>query len=71
MHTFSHVVPFHAHVVKGSYIFKFPDRRQCDNVRCEEGGTCVDTVDSYYCICLDGYRGRSCQYGKSLFKIVR
>ncbi|XP_071829906.1 uncharacterized protein [Apostichopus japonicus] len=38
----------------------------CDDVNsCQEnpcGGTCVDTLDGYYCICPEGYTGDLCEY---------
>ena len=27
---------------------------------CQNGGTCVDSVGTYYCHCAEGYAGTSC-----------
>lgn len=36
------------------------DVNSCQENPC--GGTCVDTLDGYYCICPEGYTGDLCEY---------
>ncbi|XP_013397944.1 neurogenic locus notch homolog protein 1 [Lingula anatina] len=35
--------------------------RECSNRPCLHGGTCVDMVNSYRCLCSAGYYGTNCQ----------
>jgi hypothetical protein len=37
----------------------------CDPNPCENGGSCVEIVNSYQCQCADGYTGRNCEYEAS------
>ena len=34
---------------------------ECASGPCQSGGTCVDNVNGYICLCSDGYRGDSCE----------
>ncbi|XP_052083470.1 coadhesin-like [Mytilus californianus] len=51
------------------YVFVFvtykalssPVGNPCDNVVCENGGTCQSEGSSYICKCTDGYSGDSCE----------
>ena len=39
------------------------DIDDCVNIVCDNGGTCVDGVNSYTCSCVPGFTGISCQSG--------
>ena len=41
----------------------FADDDDCDPNPCVNGGSCVDEVNGYRCICRDGYIGDRCQTG--------
>jgi len=40
------------------------DKDECDSQPCQNGGACIDRVNSYKCDCTPGYIGRSCERGK-------
>ena len=42
----------------------FLDIDECANIRCKNGGTCVDKVNGYKCKCAAGYYGDFCETGK-------
>ena len=42
------------------------DIDECASEPCQHKGTCTDHVDRYTCTCASGYRGASCQTGRSL-----
>ena len=37
------------------------DVDECASVPCQNGGTCVDGIDGYKCVCMAGYTGDSCE----------
>ncbi|CAH1803247.1 unnamed protein product [Owenia fusiformis] len=37
------------------------DIDDCKDSSCENGGSCIDGVDSYSCNCVSGYTGRRCE----------
>ena len=41
------------------------DIDDCADEPCENGGTCVDQVDSFVCKCALGFEGDECEIGKS------
>ena len=41
------------------------DINDCEKVTCQNGGTCVDGVDSYSCSCVKGYEGTHCETSKT------
>ena len=43
--------------------FTFPDINECDRNPCQNGGTCVDKINSYQCECVPGYTGTNCITG--------
>ncbi len=40
------------------------DINECESAPCSNGGTCMDLVDGYHCICALGYNYTHCQNGK-------
>ena len=42
------------------YLFDISDINDCTPTTCSNGGECVDQVDSYICLCADGYTGDQC-----------
>ena len=44
------------------FMKSFLDLSHCANNSCQNGGTCVDGVGDYACICSADYYGRNCQY---------
>ena len=41
----------------------------CASSPCDNEGTCVDVnVDTFVCMCRDGYFGETCQYGQQVIK---
>ena len=49
------------------FVFFLSEFDECVNNPCQNGGTCVDLLDSYHCTCRDGYNGTNCQYGNAFF----
>ena len=45
--------------------FIFPDINECDRNPCQNGGTCVDKINSYQCDCVPGYTGTNCVTGNA------
>lgn len=39
------------------------DRNECLRNPCLNGATCVNTMGSYYCTCIDGWEGDLCDKG--------
>ncbi|KAJ1116755.1 hypothetical protein NDU88_004961 [Pleurodeles waltl] len=40
---------------------KYQDGDQCESVHCNYGGSCVDGIGEYTCLCLEGYEGKNCE----------
>ena len=36
----------------------------CESSPCQNGGTCIDGIDSYTCTCKPGYNGHDCETSK-------
>ena len=50
------------------FIFVFTaDIDDCVDQPCQNGGTCMDEVNDYNCICADGYTGKNCSISKNSF----
>lgn len=47
-----------------SLCFSPADVDDCQSEPCENGGTCVDKVDSFLCLCLPSYGGDTCEKGE-------
>ena len=41
----------------------FTDVDDCSGQPCQNGGTCIDGVNTYTCTCVTGYTGPHCQIG--------
>lgn len=41
------------------------DINDCESNPCHNGGTCIDKVSVYQCICADGWEGDHCEISKS------
>lgn len=43
-----------------------PDIDDCQSNPCQNGGTCIDEVNSFVCLCLPSYGGATCEKGNNL-----
>lgn len=41
----------------------FVDINECACDPCENDGTCNDIINGYYCTCVNGFTGLSCETG--------
>ena len=48
----------------------FPDIDECASSPCQNGGTCIDSLNAYTCNCIPGYEGDNCEIGKILQNLV-
>lgn len=44
----------------------FTDINDCESNPYKNGGTCIDGVNSYKCICSDGWEGAYCETSESM-----
>ena len=42
------------------------DIDDCADEPCQNGGTCVDQVNGFVCMCEDGFEGDVCQTGTTM-----
>lgn len=49
-----------------SLFLPFTDINDCESNPCKNGGTCIDGVNSYKCICSDGWEGAYCETSESV-----
>lgn len=42
-----------------------PDVDDCEGIVCHNGGSCEDGLDSFACLCYEGFEGALCQAGSS------
>lgn len=50
-----------------SHCFPPPsDIDDCQSTPCQNGGTCIDEINSFVCLCLPSYGGATCEKGNSL-----
>ena len=45
----------------------YVDHDDCSPNPCKNGGTCTDEVNDYRCDCVEGWYGKDCSEGNSLF----
>ena len=45
-------------------LFCLADVNECDSTPCQNGGSCIDGIDSFTCKCQNGYTGINCQRRK-------
>lgn len=61
-HTRARRTHTHTHTVYiTTQCFCFSDINDCEGSPCGNGGTCIDKVNEYQCICADGWTGPDCQ----------
>ena len=54
-------------VMSSYYVLEnLPDVDECGSNPCQNGGTCMDGVNSYTCSCAAGYTGQHCETGRSI-----
>ena len=46
----------------------FLDIGECSSDPCQNGGTCIDEISAFACICMGGYTGDVCETSKYLDK---
>ena len=46
------------------------DIDECASSPCQNGGSCIDEINTFYCACAEGYSGYDCSTSKS-FKIAQ
>ena len=40
------------------------DTNECQSSPCQNGGTCIDQINSYKCTCTDDWKGTNCETRK-------
>ena len=45
------------------------DIDECASSPCQNGGTCIDDVNTYTCLCASGYAGVNCNGGECLVRL--
>ena len=43
------------------------DIDECSSSPCQNGGTCIDGINSYTCVCVPGHAGDNCEIGNILW----
>ena len=46
-----------------TFCYIIVDKDDCDPNPCQNGGICLDGVDSHTCNCISGYEGDNCEIG--------
>jgi len=45
----------------------FSEIDNCENITCMNGGSCLDGIGSFTCVCADGWEGKFCEQGMLAF----
>ena len=45
------------------------DIDECASSPCQNGGTCIDGINSHTCNCVPGHAGDNCEIGNILWKL--
>ena len=48
-------------------LYFYPDFDECASHPCLNGGTCIDGLDGYTCLCFPDHTGENCETGKILW----
>ena len=51
-------------------VLPISDIDECVSSPCQNGGTCIDDVNSYTCLCAPGYSGVNCNGGERLVRFA-
>lgn len=57
------------HRVFTFHFIPYLDINECESSPCLNGGTCIDFVNGYHCLCLPGWEGATCQNGKNIYHL--
>ena len=44
-------------------LYSSPDIDECASSPCQNGGTCIDGINTYTCVCIPGHAGDNCEIG--------
>ena len=47
-------------------IVTFQDIGECSSDPCQNGGTCIDEINAFTCICVSGYTGDVCETSEKI-----
>lgn len=45
------------------FFWLFSEIDNCKNSTCKNGASCLDGIESYTCVCADGWDGKFCEQG--------
>ena len=48
----------------------YSDIDECVSSPCNNGGTCIDEIDSFACLCMPGFTGDQCETSEFIFVTV-
>ena len=59
-------------IIPGRYYNNLLPADPCASQPCHYGATCVNSEDGYQCICMNGFHGLQCDFGKknNLIKLI-
>lgn len=50
-------------------LFVLTDIDDCQSNPCQNGGTCIDEINSFVCLCLPSYGGATCEKGNKITRM--